>query len=163
MDKVGLPKGLIRYASENEIAESKKFSFTGRMKAYSAVLVLLVSGLSFMLATRDDVDVTLMRAKGMLFQEVGTDSLSNLYQMTLVNKTHKEATVEIKVENFPATLKFIGHSELKTAAEGQSEATFFIVLPKSAITSRDSRLELGIYQNGEKIATRKTSFLGYTE
>ena len=163
MDKVGLSRGLIRYASENEIAEGKQFSFTGRMKAYTAVLLLLVSGLSFMLATRDDVDVTVMRAKGMLFQEMGADSLSNLYQMTLVNKTHKDVTVQIKVENFPASIKFVGHSELKTAPEGQSEATFFIVLPKSAINSRDSRLELGVYQNGKKIATRKTSFLGYTE
>lgn len=163
MDKVGLSRGLIRYASENEIGEGKQFSFTGRMKAYTAVLLLLVSGLSFMLATRDDVDVTVMRAKGMLFQEMGADSLSNLYQMTLVNKTHKEVTIEIKVENFPASMKFVGHSELKTPPEGQSEATFFIVLPKSAINSRDSRLELGVYQNGKKIATRKTSFLGYTE
>ena len=163
MDRVGLQRGLIRYASENEIAEGKKFSFTGRMKAYTVVLFLLVSGLSFMLATRDDVDVTVMRAKGMLFQEVGTDSLSNLYQMTLVNKTHKEVKVEVKVDNFPATLKFVGHSDLKTPAEGQSDATFFIVLPKSAIKSRDSRLELGVYQDGKKITTRKTSFLGYTE
>ena len=154
MDKVGLSRGLIRYASENEIAEGKQFSFTGRMKAYTAVLLLLVSGLSFMLATRDDVDVTVMRAKGMLFQEMGADSLSTLYQMTLVNKTHKDVTVQIKVENFPASIKFVGHSELKTAPEGQSEATFFIVLPKSAINSRDSRLELGVYQNGKKIATR---------
>jgi cytochrome c oxidase accessory protein FixG len=163
MDKVGLPRGLIRYASENQIAEKKPFAFSGRMKAYSFVLLLLVSGLSFMLATRDDIDVTIMRAKGMLFQEVGTDSLSNLYQMTMVNKTHKDIVVEMKVENMPGILNFIGHKELKTPSEGQAEATFFIVLPKSEIKSRDSRLEIGIYQDGEKIRTVKTSFLGYTE
>ncbi len=163
MDKVGLPRGLIRYASENQIAEKRPFSFTARMKAYSVVLLLLVTGLSFMLATREDIDLTVMRAKGMLFQEVGTDSLSNLYQMTMVNKTHKDITVEIKVENFPATIKFIGHNELKTPAEGQAESTFFIVLPKSAIKQRDSQLELAIYKGGKKITTKKTSFLGYTE
>jgi cytochrome c oxidase accessory protein FixG len=165
MDKVGLPKGLIRYASENEIAENKPFQFTGRMKAYSMVLFLLVVGLGFLLATRDDVDVTVMRAKGMLFQEVGKnqDSLSNLYQMTMVNKTHQEITVEMRVENMPGVINFIGHKELKTPAEGQAEATFFIVLPKTAIKERDSQLKLGIYENGELIRTVKTSFLGYTE
>ncbi|MCU0387528.1 MAG: cytochrome c oxidase accessory protein CcoG [Chitinophagaceae bacterium] len=163
MDRVGLPKGLIRYASENEIAEGKKFAFTGRMKAYTFVLLLLVSGLTFLIATRDDVDVTVMRAKGMLFQEVGTDSLSNLYQMTLVNKTHKAINVSLQVDNYPATLRFVGRDSLNVPSEGQSEATFFIVLPKSSIKSRDSRLELGVYQKGEKIATKKTSFLGYTE
>ncbi|HSK13351.1 MAG TPA: cytochrome c oxidase accessory protein CcoG [Phnomibacter sp.] len=163
MDKVGLPRGLIRYASENQISENKPFAFSARMKAYSVVLLLLVSGLSFMLATRDDVDVTVMRAKGMLFQEVGADSLSNLYQMTMVNKTHKDIVVEMKVDNFPADIRYIGHEILRTPAEGQAEATFFIVLPKSAIRERDSRLQLGVYQNGKKIYTVKTSFLGYTE
>jgi cytochrome c oxidase accessory protein FixG len=163
MDKVGLPRGLIRYASENEIAEKRPFTYTTRMKAYSVVLLLLVSGLGFMLATRDDVDLTVMRAKGMLFQEVGEDSLSNLYQMTMVNKTHKDITVEMRVENQPATIRFIGHNELKTPAEGQAEATFFIVLPKSAIKQRDTQLELVIYEKGKKIVTKKTSFLGYTE
>jgi cytochrome c oxidase accessory protein FixG len=165
MDKVGLPKGLIRYASENEIAENKPFQFSGRMKAYSVVLLLLVTGLGFLLASRDDVDVTLMRAKGMLFQEVGKnqDSLSNLYQMTMVNKTHQDITVEMKVENMPGVINFIGHKELKTPAEGQAEATFFIVLPKTAIKERDSQLKLGIYKDGKLIRTVKTSFLGYTE
>ncbi len=164
MTKVGLPKGLIRYASENEIAEKKPFRFTGRMKAYSVVLLLLISGLGFLLATRDDVDVTIMRTKGMLFQEVGIrqDSLSNLYQMTMVNKTHQEITVEMKVENMPGVINFIGHKELKTPAEGQAEATFFIVLPKTAIKERDSEIKIGIYENGKLIRTVKTSFLGYT-
>ena len=165
MDKVGLPKGLIRYASENEIAEKQPFQFSARMKAYSVVLFLLVAGLGFLLATRDDVDVTIMRAKGMLFQEVGKnqDSLSNLYQMTMVNKTHQDITVEMKVDNMPGVINFIGHNELKTPAEGQAEATFFIVLPKTAIKERDSQLKLGIYENGKLIRTVKTSFLGYTE
>ncbi len=38
MSAVGLPEGLIRYASENSIAEKKKWKFTWRMKAYSIVM-----------------------------------------------------------------------------------------------------------------------------
>jgi cytochrome c oxidase accessory protein FixG len=163
MDKVGLPKGLIRYASENEIAENKKFAFTGRMKLYSVVLVLLVSVLGFMLTSRADIDVTLMRARGMLFQEVGKDSLSNLYQMTLINKTQKVVTVEMKIDNIPGVIRFVGNSTMELPPENQANSTFFIVLPKSAIKGRDTRLEIGIYEEGKRIATKKTSFLGYTE
>jgi hypothetical protein len=42
MSSVGLPKGLIRYASEDEIEKKAKFTFTTRMKGYTAVLVILV-------------------------------------------------------------------------------------------------------------------------
>jgi cytochrome c oxidase accessory protein FixG len=42
MEKVGLPKGLIRYASEDEIVNKEKFKLTTRMKGYIVVLTILV-------------------------------------------------------------------------------------------------------------------------
>lgn len=164
MDKVGLPKGLIRFASENQLAENKPFRFDNRMKAYTFVLLVLLTGLGILLATRNDVDVSVFRAKGALFQEVGTDSLSNLYMMTLVNKTHRDVQLEMKIENMPGRVSFVNKKDvLNTPSEGQAEATFFVIIPKSAITSRSSRMKLGFYQEGKRIRTVKTSFLGYTE
>jgi cytochrome c oxidase accessory protein FixG len=163
MDKVGLPRGLVRYASENQLAENKPFRFTGRMKAYSMVLLLLVSGLSFIIATRRDVDVTLFRARGQLFQERGKDSLSNLYHINLVNKTHRPITVSLRVEELPGLAMLVGNKELVVPAEGQAENAFFVVLPKSAIKSRDSEVKIGIYESDKRISVKKTSFLGYTE
>ena len=49
MESVGLPKGLIRYASEDNIAKKKPFQFTARMKGYSAVLFILTGILIGML------------------------------------------------------------------------------------------------------------------
>ncbi len=163
MDKIGLPKGLIRYASENEIAENRPFKITGRMKAYSVVLLLLVSGLSFMLATRNDVDVTLMRARGQLFQEVGTDSLSNLYMMNMLNKTNEPIQVTMKIENYPGRIQLVGRDLLTTPSAGTAETTFFVILPKSAINTRNSKVVIGIYQDSKRIRKIQTSFLGYTE
>jgi len=42
MESVNLPKGLIRYASEDEIEKNAKFQFSTRMKGYSTVLVILI-------------------------------------------------------------------------------------------------------------------------
>ncbi|HSC53144.1 MAG TPA: cytochrome c oxidase accessory protein CcoG [Phnomibacter sp.] len=163
MDKVGSPRGLIRYASENQIAEKKSFRYTGRMKAYTVVLLLLIAGLTALLVTRKDVDITLLRAKGQLFQEVGTDSLSNLYQMNMVNKTHKEVQLRLELDGVPGVIKPIGGHQMLTPPEGQAESTFFIVLPKKAITRRDMDLKIGVYIGNKRINTVKTSFLGYTE
>lgn len=163
MDKVGLPKGLVRYASENQIADKKPFKFNTRMKVYSGVLFVLIFGMGFMLATRADVDVTLLRTGGQLFQEVGVDSLSNLYQMTMLNKTHKEVKITMKLEGIAGRINLVGHELLITPPEAQASATFFIVLPKSVIKKRDSNLKISIYQEGKRIKTVTTSFLGYTE
>jgi len=164
MDRVGLPQGLIRYASENEIAKKEKFKFSGRMKGYTVVLVLVLVGLATLLLTRNDVDATLMRARGQLFQEVGTDSLSNLYNLTLVNKTHGEVPVTLKLEGTTGRIRLIGNEHsLVTPAEGQGAATFFVILPKSEIKSRETKIKLAIYKGGKKMRTLKTIFLGYTE
>ncbi|MGZ5253931.1 MAG: cytochrome c oxidase accessory protein CcoG, partial [Flavitalea sp.] len=52
MLKLDLPKGLIRYASENNIKEGTNLKYSGRMRFYTIVLILLASLLSFLLITR---------------------------------------------------------------------------------------------------------------
>ncbi len=80
MEKIDRPKGLIRFDSENNIAEGIRFKFNTKLKAYSAVLVVILIAITALLITRKNVDGTLMRTSGMLYQERGTDSVSNLFQ-----------------------------------------------------------------------------------
>ena len=42
LEKVGLEKGLIRYASEAEIEAKEKFKFTPRIIGYTVVLIVLI-------------------------------------------------------------------------------------------------------------------------
>jgi len=164
MDSIGKPQGLIRFASENEIANKKPFRFTARMKAYSSVLVLLLAAITFMLITRDDVQVSVLRAKGQLFQEVGKDSLSNLYTINLTNKTHRDIELVLKLENMKGVIQYIGHNQhIEVTKEAQHEAMFFLTINKHELAKRETEMMIGIYQDGKKIRTIKTSFLGYVE
>jgi len=87
MEKGGFDKGLIRYASENEIEGKGKFHFNKRMKAYSVLLLALLGFIGFLVATRNDIDTVVSRVKGQLYQEINDDSLSNLYSVKIINKT----------------------------------------------------------------------------
>ncbi len=158
MESVGLPPKLIRYDSENGIKNKEKLKLTTRMVAYSAVLLVLIGIEGFLLATRSDFDATILRAKGMLYQEQGTDSLSNLYTIKLVNKTRDSLPVTIKVENFEANIKIVG-KPIVVKSEGVSEGTFFVVMNKNAIHDRKSKLQIGVYSNNERIKLVKTNFL----
>ena len=158
MEKVNLPIGLIRYASENGVKNKQKLTFTTRMKAYTGVLIVLMGVEVFLLTTRSDYDATILRAKGMLYQEQPNDKISNLYTIKLVNKTRQSLPVEIKVENFPAEIQLVG-KELSVKNEGVSEGEFFVILKKSDVTQRKSLLEIGVYSNNKKIKTVKTNFL----
>ena len=68
MDKIGRPRGLIRFASLNSIEKGQPFRFTARMASYTVVLVILAAVLGFLVFTRTEVESTLLRAPGALFQ-----------------------------------------------------------------------------------------------
>ena len=160
MDGVGLPKGLIRYASENNIAEKRPWKFTWRMKAYSIVMCVLLGILVWLLASRTDVGVTILRVPGQLYQEQPNNQLSNLYSYKLLNKTFKPKQLELKPENFKGSIKVVGEENLLVPKDGTTVGTMFIYLDNAEIKDRKTLLKIGVYEGGKKISTLTTSFLG---
>lgn len=159
MESVHLPTGLIRYDSEKGIAEKTKLQWTTRMKAYTAVLLVLIGIEVSLLSTRSDYDATILRAKGLLYQERGTDSISNLYSIKLVNKTRDSLPVTLKVENLKGRIELVGKA-LYTKREDVNQSEFFVYLPKTQISNRKTKLIIGVYSGDTKIKTVKTNFLG---
>jgi cytochrome c oxidase accessory protein FixG len=157
MDSIKLPRGLIRFDSEKGIAEKKKLRFTARMKAYSAVLLVLIGIEVTLLATRSDYDATILRAKGMLYQERPGNQISNLYTIKLVNKTRDELPVELRLENVVGRIEVMGRP-LTVKSEQVSSGQFFAYVAKSSIRSRKTKLLIGVYTSGKKIKTVKTYF-----
>ncbi len=160
MDAVGLPEGLIRYASENNITNKKPWSMTWRMKAYSVVMCLLLGILVWLLASRTDVGVTLLRTPGQLYQELPDHRMSNLYNYKILNKTFKDKEVSLKIENLKGSIKLVGEEKLIIPKDGYATGTLFVYLDNNEIINRKTPLVIGVYEGGVKINTIKTSFLG---
>ena len=110
MDKINRPKGLIRYASENSIANGESLHYSTLMKLYTGLCVLVLCVLSVLLITRRDIDATIMRTPGILYQERGNDSISNLYNIKMINKTIKTEQVRIRLTDEKGKIEIIGNS-----------------------------------------------------
>ncbi len=160
MLKVDKPKGLIRYASENSISNAVKLKFNARIKSYTAVLALLLSLLLFLLASRTDLDVTLMRTAGMTYTKLPDGSLSNLYNLKLVNKTHKDIDFMLKLENLPGEITLVGSGGLKVKKEDYANLQFFVKLKKEDITNWKTEVKIGMYAGEYKIKTITAKFIG---
>lgn len=160
MEKVGFSKGLIRYASENQIANGTAFRFNTRMKAYTGLLVVLILAMGVMIMTRKTVDTHIMRVKGQLYQEVEGGKLSNLFEARIINKTKEEIPVELRVEGINGEIKIIGAQLMVLNKEAMSDFTFFVEIPKSEIHERSNQISIGVYAKGQKIQSVKTNFLG---
>jgi cytochrome c oxidase accessory protein FixG len=163
MIAVNKPTGLVRYASENGIAEGKKLRFTGRMMLYSFLLVLLGGVLTLLLMSRKDIDGTIMRTKGLIYQQRGTDSLSNLFNVNVINKTLKDIPVKLRLEGAAAKagkIELVGAQDIHLHKEDQATGSFFVVLPNSFIADRKMKLTIGLYDGEKKLTTLQTNFAG---
>lgn len=160
MDKVKKPKGLIRFASENNIKNSQKFRLTPRIISYSTLLVILISVLAILLFNRSDIDVNILRTPGMLYQEQPGGMLSNLYNMKITNKTFDKVPISIKLENIEGEIKLIGRENIEIEPSGILEEKFLVLLPKDEIKMMNTPLIIEVYSGDKKIDNIKTSFLG---
>ena len=163
MVAVNRPTGLVRYASEAGISDGKKLSYTGRMKFYTILLVLLSGILALLLLSRKDIDGTIIRTKGLTYQERGKDSLSNLFNIKVINKTIKDMPVTLRLIGEAAKagkIELVGATTIHLKQEDQANGSFFIVLPRTFVTERKMKLTIGLF-NGEKLVTTlRTNFTG---
>ncbi len=160
MESVGKKKGLIRYDSENGIANKTKLKITPRIISYSIVLTLLIGVLITVLVSRTDVETSILRTPGMLYQEQPDNCLSNLYNIKLVNKTRKDLPIVLTLESGSGKIKMIGRNVIQVGKENVASGEFFIILNKKDIKNRKTKLTIGVYTKGKKIETVQTNFLG---
>ena len=161
MVKIGKPKGLIRYSSYNAIKEGVLKVFTPRIAGYSVVLVALVSMLVYFVATRADIDTTVLKAPGTLYSKTEDGQITNVYNIEFVNKTFNDVALEVKVEApDAASLLKIGDPNIVVPKEGKLKGLFMIKLPEEDISSMKMNVTLGIYQDGRKIETANARFIG---
>ncbi len=159
MDKINEPRGLIRYASIENIEQKKKLKFSGRIAAYSAVLFALLGVLAFLLLTRNVIETTILRAPGLMFQENKDGTISNLYNVQFVNKSYEKMSVFLKLKNEKGILKLIGKPLFLLPGE-VSESSFFVFLPKKSLTESNQKIEIEIVSNGKIIDRINTKFMG---
>lgn len=160
MRSVNLPEGLIRYASESEISENKKFRFTPRMKGYTAVLGVLVAILVGMLFLRSDVEAKILRVPGQLFEHKG-ENISNVYTFKIVNKTIKDFDdVQFKLIKPDGEIKVVGNNNITVPKEGMAQGTLFIEINQYLLDKDKTKVEIEIYSDGKLVDKTTTNFLG---
>lgn len=158
MVKVNRPTGLIRYASQTMIEEGKPFKFTRRMQSYSVVLTLLLGVLFTSLAMRSDMEVTILRAPGMLYQEIDKNTVSNFYTYQIVNKTNKDLPIELKIEDKKGNIRLVGDADLTIKKQDIIKGAFFVDIVKTELHGRKNDITVEIWSNDKKIDQMNTNF-----
>ncbi|WP_340202297.1 cytochrome c oxidase accessory protein CcoG [Ascidiimonas sp. W6] len=161
MESVNLPKGLIRYASIDNIEKKAKFSFSPRLKGYTAVLGILISVFIGMLFLRNDVEANILRLPGQLYERKGENLISNVYTYKILNKTTFDIKdVQFKLLSHNGKIENVTHQNFEVSAQQLAEGTLFIIINQGALKGDKDRIKIGVYSGEELIETTSTAFLG---
>jgi len=160
MDKTGLEQGLIRLDSENEIADHIKKRVTVKTKAYSAVLVLLMGIIIFLFTLRGNMEATILRTPGMLFQETEGGYITNLYNVKVINKSNKELNLTFELKGHKGSVEMVGTTILHVEKGESNQQAFFVKIHEDDLFHKKTEIVVGVYEDGILLEEDKTSFLG---
>ncbi|GAB1857116.1 cytochrome c oxidase accessory protein CcoG [Flavobacteriaceae bacterium MHTCC 0001] len=162
MESINLPKGLIRYASEENIEKKAAFRLTARLKGYTAVLTILIGVLAGMLFLRNDVEANILRLPGQLYEHKDGNIISNVFTYKLINKTTSVIEdVSFKLMSHKGELKLVSTSkDFTVPSQGIAEGTLFIEINNAALSGDRNKIKIGVYKAHELIETTTASFLG---
>jgi cytochrome c oxidase accessory protein FixG len=130
MDKVGKPRGLIRYSSQAELHDEGKQVLRPRVVIYPAILAIAVGLLVVLLANRAPADVTVLRGIGTPYAELPDGQISNQLRVKIVNRSEGSRTYRIE---FPGgdRLQVIAPNGVLALDPGETEtATLFVNAPR---------------------------------
>lgn len=99
MDKVGYPRGLIRYTTERQLVEKEPSKLLRpRLFAYLALLSILVGGMVYALTGRVPLEIDIRRDRNQLSSTNAQGMIENSYIVKLTNKTQEPHTYKLALE-----------------------------------------------------------------
>lgn len=161
MEKIGLPKGLIRYATEAEIENQDQFRFTSRMKATTVMLALLIGFLGFLMYDRGSMEAKFIKPAGSTFF-IKDGKITNTFIYTLLNKSNEQKKLTIKViapQN--AEIDFFGPDEIILKGDQILRGNINITFPEKEIRLSKQNMTIGVFdEKGNMTDSFDTIFEG---
>lgn len=157
MDKIEKPRGLIRFASFNQISNKTKFRFTPRVIGYTTVLIALLSLTGFLMLNQNKVEVTILRVSGSLYQTDLNGNVSNVYNFEVVNKSGEE--IPFTIESSKGIVNIAGAKQV-APAQGSYKGSLLLSIPEQDLVKMSTDIEFSIKSKQEVLEVVKTRFLG---
>ncbi len=139
MDKIGKPRGLVRYSSRAILEGQARHLLRPRTLAYPAIILGLVALFTFLLLTKPSGEAAILPRQSAPFYTLPTGEIANQVRLRLVNRTAEPATYLIAVPDGSAahSAHIIAETNPITLAGGESvNIGFILAAPPAAFSDR---------------------------
>ena len=166
MDKVGLPRGLIRYSTENAMAQQlgKKEILSHivrpRILLYTAILVLITGLAAWFLAHRIPLKVDIIRDRSTLTREADDGRIENVFMLQIMNTEEQPHRYKVTVDGLPGA-EIAGADEVEVPPASLKSFNAIVRVPPEAGKkgANPIHMEITAQENTDIKVREKASFL----
>ena len=169
MDKVGYPRGLVKYSTENAMAngwskdQTWRRIFRPRVLLYMGILAAVTLALLSSLALRKPFKVDVVRDRASLARIVSGGRLENVYRIQIMNAAEKPLLFKLAAEGLPG-LAVVTDDDVRVEATQSRWVSVRLQLPYDAAAAGSHPIHFRIqsYEDGVRMVgelSEKSVFL----
>lgn len=164
MDKMGYPRGLIRYATENELQGLPRKFFHPRLLGYTVGILVMMGLLAFTLYSRVPIGLDVLRDRNRLFRETGEGMIENSYTLKVLNKDNLQHVYRVELSGLDGA-EIVGKFSIAVGSGEVIEMPLRVQVDQHKLHERKSDIEFNIQaiDNPALKATTKTTFVAPVE
>jgi len=138
MDKLGWSRGLIRYASENELKGKKTRLFKPKNIAYAVVLLVSIGALVWSVLMTSQLSMAVTQVRNPLYVVLSDGRLQNSYDIKLNNKSQLPMDIDLKIKGLEGAQLDLGQIK-KLQVEPLSSINLYVRIkakPRAGISGQ---------------------------
>ena len=160
MAKIKRPLGLIRYSSTTAMEGQPQRVLRPRVVIYMVIVVGLLSLLTVFIATKEPVDVTLLRSLGRPYVMTEAGEVENVLRMKLTNRTDKPMRLRFGVVDQPAVRAVATQDVVELKPSQTWTEPLQIIAPQSAFTLGAMDVKIRVMTDDGVVIDRPCRLLG---
>jgi polyferredoxin len=151
MDRVGKPRGLIRYSSQAALQGATVRKLRPRVVLYPTALAITLGGFLFALGTRAPADITVLRGRGEPYVIEPDGRVANQLRVKITNRSSVDHVYHVSIDGADAGAMIAPDNPMRVEAGQTAAMAMFVMLPADAF-----------HDGGRNITVRVADGSGYT-
>jgi len=161
MDKIDRARGLIRYSSQAAIEDGKWSLWRPRVFLFPLLFIGFVTAFFFVLSTKADADVTVMRARGVPFVERSDGMIQNQLRIKLTNRSSKPQSYLFSASGLDGLIIELAEGDSFTLDPSESgTASLRAVFPRDSYKGKAIDIDVTVSSESGELATKGFKLLG---
>jgi cytochrome c oxidase accessory protein FixG len=166
MEKVGYPKGLIKYSTQNGIAngwstaQMIRRGLRPRVLVYSGILMTITLAVAVSLFLRTPLKVDVIRDRGALARMVEQGRIENVFRLQVMNATEQPQKYTIAVSGMQG-ITIASESEIEVLPTEVRSAVLRVQIPPNSAEPGSHTIHFDVRSTGEAVSevSEKAVFL----